>query len=271
VPHGWRDLEQAAEHIALTIESLGNGDDRPKPYITFKNSEFRDAIGTPVLKHICLPRRTVQHIFSVGQHKFAAAYRDMVFDMNDALFATVEAVQDYNEKKGEAHLERSAAHQEMQNFVRESGLIAPRQKRDGTLVSATKQASAKAAGLYGDFYKASIHRTKRPRKAAKDVGVEMTSKPIIHQTTDVCMQGLAMYAAKVRRKMALAKQSNIEMTMDQAQRQVTDEDTARGTYIQQDLHGNDYSEDDQVRAMMDDGFAAVGVASSTLLALPAPQ
>lgn len=264
--------EQASEHIAKTLESLA-GDDRPRPYLTNRNSVLRDAIGAPTLKYIFLPRRSVQHIFGAGQNMYAAAYRDMIFDMNDALLATFVAIQGYNEKKEESHLERSAAHQEIQNFVRENGLIAPREKTDGTPVSSKKQASAKTAGMYVDYYTTAgaIHPTKKPRVAAASVGVAMTSQPIIHQTTDVCMKGAALFMSKVMRKLALAQQRGIEMTMGQAQRKVADEDRRRKTYVQQDFDGYDYGEDDQVRAMTDDAFAAVGVAFSSLPALPAPQ
>ena len=77
-----------AEHIAQTCESLA-GPNRPKPFLTSSRSVFRDdTTNAAILKFIYLPRRTVQHIFSVGQNMYATAYREMVFDMNDTLVET---------------------------------------------------------------------------------------------------------------------------------------------------------------------------------------
>merc|ERR1711981_738693 len=114
-------IEEAAEHIAVTLESLGAA-----AYITNDRSVLRDDVGTPKLTFIALPRRALRHIFSSGHGKFAIAYRDLFFELADTLVATMEEIQAYNEDKEESHLDRSAAHQEIHNFVRDNGLIVPR-------------------------------------------------------------------------------------------------------------------------------------------------
>jgi len=259
-------IEEAAEHIAVTLESLGAA-----AYITNDRSVLRDDVGTPKLTFIGLPRRALRHIFSSGHGKFAIAYRDLFFELADTLVATMEEIQAYNEDKEESHLDRSAAHQEIHNFVRDNGLIVPRLKPDGTPVSSNKQASAKIAAIYYYYYLAAIHPNKRVRAAASDVGVAMTSKPIIGQTTKICMSNFRVFKNKVERRVALKRQMGVAMSIEQAARQVADEDIEDQTYVERDVYGHKYGEDDQVRVMTDDAFAAIGVASSTLPALPAPQ
>ena len=49
-------------------------------------------------------------------------------------------------------------------------------------------------------------------------------------------------------RLQLAEQNGIPMTLEEAKTRVANEDRNRKTYVQQDLDGNDYSSDDQVRA-----------------------
>ena len=264
--------EAVAEHIALALESQAAVNGAPT-YIMDSSSIFRDGIGTAVLYRIYLTRRDLQHIFSYGTGFLAAAYRDLTFDMNDVLVNTLTQIQTYYDDTEEARGERSESHKEIQTYIR-NVLVTGRRRRQTNgrgFVSQNKQAAAMTMKAYPAYFKTAIHETKPPRTAALAIGVEMTEKPVIDQTTDVCMKGCAFFMAKVKRKMLLAAARGTPLTLAAASKMVAAEDRANGTYIQQDYDGNNLSEDDQTRAMTDHAFAATNVPSSALRggALPA--
>ena len=261
------------EDIATSLEALTASG--VTAYQSKPNTVFRDDIGRPILQWVYLTPCGLRHLLSTGNDSFAIDYRETVFKMNETLVAMLQGIQEYNQNRVEWSAERSAAHQETQNYLTDHNLVPRRQKRnkDGALVevSPKKQASAATALTYQvGYYPAAISATKRPREAALDVGIEMTTtKPIIGQVTKICMEGAFYFQGKVRRKLELARQQGVPMSAYQAAIQVKETCIRRGTFVEQDLDDNDLNADDQVRAMTDNTFAATGVPSSSLLTLTA--
>lgn len=258
---------QAAEHIVTILETLENdaNDSSRAYYLTDQRSTLRDG-NDPVLRYIWLTARGLNQVCAAGYDYISVIYRDFIFDLQKSRETANTQIAAYSTQKESAYCERRLEHTKSQELAKI--LMTPREN-----ISPGKSTSTHIASTYPhsyDSYDCVVTCNKRPRAACQDAGIALKkNKPLIHQGTEINAACYKLFQAKVRRRITLALNRGVQKTWHQAAHEVASEDKQRGTYIQQDLDGNDYGTRDQTLAMFSDSSQALKVHENQL-ALPAP-
>ena len=209
-------------------------------------------------KYVRITARYFEHFLSAGSTPFAVACRDHMMNVRNAVVAQLMARVNYETARITNHRERTDKHQQFQSNILATDVV-PRD--DG---KERKAASAIAASSYHAFYGAAIG-TKRPRTALEKVDISLKKKPVIEQATPVGMAYSALFIAKVQQYVTQRRNANNPITYAEAAKIIGARIKAADAFREQDIDGNNYSDDDQKRALFDANFAAHGVRTTSIV------
>jgi len=256
---------QIARHIVNTFKNMTPEQQHDSWYhLHTEKTELDDIVhpvtDVPVLHLVGITAYGLDHIYSGGQNILSVTYRDLCKALNAEMLRTMVGMVKYKDvDKPKALQERAESHRGFQANVQ--GRVT--KKRRG--VSSAQHANMVVAHTYKSFYSAALNTSTPPREAAQGVGVTLNRGPIIQQSTAMCNAFKVVFDLKVQNLMAQRDAANDPISAIEASTLIAENEKRRGTYIQQDIDLNDVPPADQVRAMVDNTYAATRVRESSLV------